>query len=140
MKIRDLRLTTVDEISQAVERTWESLEQRTIDGLVSDFKCRCQLLLECDGESMSGVLSSRMSTGRNMINIERATVMPFSPREGARIMEVRAEYGNQWTKIGRSLERYLSWRIIRHRYMTLKQMGANDILSVRPPESPVFRS
>ena len=62
--------------------------------------------------------------------------MPFSPQEDARIMELQAEYGNQWTKIGRSLERDLPWQVIRHRYMTLKQMEANDALSARPPELP----
>ena len=31
-------MAAVDEISQAAERTWESLEQRAIAGLVSDFK------------------------------------------------------------------------------------------------------
>ena len=55
-------------------------------------------------------------------------------------MELQAEYGNQWTKIGRSLERDVPWHNIRHRYMTLKQMEANDALSARPPEYPVFRS
>ena len=122
----------MDETSQAVERTWKSLEQRTIDGLVSDFKRRLQLVLECNGESISRVLSSHMFTARNMTNTKSATVMRFSPQQDARIMELQAEHGNQRTKIGRSLERDLPWQVIRHRYMTLKQTEANDILSVRP--------
>ena len=47
-------------------------------------------------------------------------------------MELQAEYGNQWTKIGRSLE--IPWQAIRYRYMMLKQTKANHILSARPPE------
>ena len=69
-----------------------------------------------------------------MINTESVTVMPFSPQEGARIMELQAEYGNQWTKIGGSLERHLPWQVVRHHFMTLKQMEANDGLSALPPE------
>ena len=136
MRIRGLRLTTVDEISQAVERTWESLEQRTIDGLVSDFKFQCQLVLECKGESNSGMLSSHMSTTGNMINTEGATVMRFSPQEDAWIVELQTEYGNQKTKIGSSLQRDLPWQFVRHRYMTLRQMEVNDILAAHPPELP----
>ena len=43
-RVGSRRIAAVDDISQAVERTWESLEQRTIDELVSDFKRRCQLV------------------------------------------------------------------------------------------------
>ena len=42
-RVGSRRIAAVDEISQAVEWTWESLEQRTIDGLVSDFKCPANL-------------------------------------------------------------------------------------------------
>ena len=71
-----------------------------------------------------------------MINTESATVMPFSPQEDARIMELQAEYGNQWTKIGGSPEMELPWQVSRHRYMTLRQIEANDALLARPPELP----
>ena len=62
--------------------------------------------------------------------------MRFSPQEDAWIAEREAEHGNQWTKIGSSLQRDLPWQVIRHRYMTLKQIEANDALSARPPELP----
>ena len=71
-RVESPRIAAVDEISQAVDQTWESLEQRTIDGLVSDFKRRCQLVLVCKGESISGVLSSHMSTSKNMISTFRS--------------------------------------------------------------------
>ena len=74
-------IAAVDEISQAADQTWKSLEQRTIDGLVSDFKRRCQLVLECKSESISGVLLSHMSTARNMISTERATVTKYDIRK-----------------------------------------------------------
>ena len=48
----------------------------------------------------------------------------------------QAEYGDQWTKIGGSPERELPWQVSRHRYMTLRQIEVNDILSVRRPELP----
>ena len=51
-------------------------------------------------------------------------------------MELHAEYGNQWTKIGKGLERDLPWQVIRHRYMALRQIEVNEILAARPPELP----
>ena len=102
----------------------------------SSYASRVWLTMICQsGHGESREERDDSEEARNMINTESATVVPFSPQEDARIIELQAEYGNQWTKNGRSLERDVPWQPISHRCMTLK-VEADDALLARPPEFP----
>ena len=112
-----------------LQQVWDDIAQESLDRLSDSFIRRCQMVLDLDGESASGYLSSH----RLPVPVVNPQRRSWSDDEDSRLRTLHAEIGPRWTTIGTRLDR--PPLACKHRFLHLSQLDRNCSYSV-PEELP----
>jgi hypothetical protein len=118
---------TLDALFAEVKRIWDQLDQGMIDRLVDDFWRRCDLVIACNGSSISQLLSSHMTAPRPQDIATHLVVTQFSQEVDAHILEFIDEAPRRqgkWLRLHESLPDF-SPQALKRRYAQLQQEAAN---------------
>lgn len=108
-----------EEMFTELEQVWTAVHQDSLDRLSESFIARCRMVLDVDGESITGYLSSH----RVPVPVVNPTRRSWTDDDDARLRNLRAQLGPRWTAIGLELDRPpLSCK---HRCLTLDQIDRN---------------
>lgn len=113
------------DLATSVEALWNELDQDMIDRLVDSFKMRLQLVLEMNGESISGLLSSHMKCARPYL-IQNTPYAYFSEEDDQLLLDLHAQLGNQWTKIANKTNGRFTNTTVKNRIKCLLLQKVND--------------
>ena len=114
-----------EDIFHVLLEVWNSIDQRVINSLVSDFIRRCRIVLDLSGNRASQYISSHrkeVQSKDKALNEHK----PWSDDDDNRLLMLQSELGCKWKNIGILLGR--TNVETRNRFNFLDQMRRNKVL------------